>query len=304
MTATEMGWCWRMSLSENFALKGAGAASRNHHAGARSRRRLERSLREFDVRPQRRRRAAGSLSGGNQQKFILGRELHGPPPALVVENPTRGLDVRASRYTFVIDWLDACANGVAIVMHSRISTRLLAIAHRMLVVYAGVVREVPRRRGPGWSSNAWRRVTTADRPHARECQLALLALAMVLGMTPWFSATVAAPGMIAEWSTTPSTSAWLTIAVQLGFVLGTFVSAVLLLSDRFSARRLAAVSSFVVSSRDGDACVAPYWSRASDTPSCCNRCCPRWRLPPGDQRSQRGGGRSGAALPLASWLAH
>jgi MFS family permease len=69
---------------------------------------------------------------------------------------------------------------------------------------------------------------------------------MVLGMTPWFSATVAAPGMMAEWGATPSVSAWLTIAVQLGFVLGTFVSAVLLLSDRLSARRLASGSSFVV----------------------------------------------------------
>src|SRR5678816_2563565 len=69
---------------------------------------------------------------------------------------------------------------------------------------------------------------------------------MVLGMTPWFSATVAAPGMRAEWNTTPSVSAWLTIAVQLGFVLGTFVSAVLLLSDRFSARRLASASSCLV----------------------------------------------------------
>jgi len=77
-------------------------------------------------------------------------------------------------------------------------------------------------------------------------QLALLATAMVLGMTPWFSATVAAPGMIAEWDTAPSVSAWLTIAVQLGFVVGTFASAVLLLSDRFSARRLAAASSGVV----------------------------------------------------------
>jgi len=65
-------------------------------------------------------------------------------------------------------------------------------------------------------------------------------------MTPWFSATVAAPGMRAEWNTTPSVSAWLTLAVQLGFVLGTFVSAVLLLSDRFSARRLASASSCLV----------------------------------------------------------
>ena len=89
-------------------------------------------------------------------------------------------------------------------------------------------------------------MTTPDRARGAPRQLALLALAMVLGMTPWFSATVAAPGMRAEWNTTPSVSAWLTIAVQLGFVLGTFVSAVLLLSDRFSARRLASASSCLV----------------------------------------------------------
>ena len=89
-------------------------------------------------------------------------------------------------------------------------------------------------------------MTTPDCGRGAPRQLAVLALAMVLGMTPWFSATVAAPGMRAEWNTTPSVSAWLTIAVQLGFVLGTFVSAVLLLSDRFSARRLASASSCLV----------------------------------------------------------
>jgi len=77
-------------------------------------------------------------------------------------------------------------------------------------------------------------------------QLGVLALAMVLGMTPWFSASVAAPGMIAEWNAAPNMSAWLTVAVQLGFVLGTFASAMLLLSDRFSARRLATASACLV----------------------------------------------------------
>ena len=68
---------------------------------------------------------------------------------------------------------------------------------------------------------------------------------MILGMTPWFSATVAAPSMIAEWGTGPTSAAWLTIGVQLGFVAGTFVSAVLLLADRVSARRLAAASALL-----------------------------------------------------------
>lgn len=78
-------------------------------------------------------------------------------------------------------------------------------------------------------------------------QLTVLSAAMVLGMTPWFSATVAAPGMIAEWGIGSSMTAWLTIAVQLGFVAGTCISAVLLLSDRFSPRRLATASALVAS---------------------------------------------------------
>jgi MFS family permease len=71
-------------------------------------------------------------------------------------------------------------------------------------------------------------------------QLAWLATAMVLGMVPWFSATVAAPGMTAEWRLSPASIAWVTIAVQLGFVVGTFVSATLLLSDRLRTRYFAA----------------------------------------------------------------
>jgi MFS family permease len=74
---------------------------------------------------------------------------------------------------------------------------------------------------------------------SRARQLALLAAAMVLGMCPWFAATAVAPAVVAEWGRGATTQSWLTMAVQLGFVLGTLVAAVLMLSDRFSARRLA-----------------------------------------------------------------
>jgi MFS family permease len=88
-------------------------------------------------------------------------------------------------------------------------------------------------------------MTSSPRPKEARRQLLALSLAMVLGMTPWFSATVAAPAMIAEWGTGVGTSTWLTMAVQLGFVVGTCVSALLLLSDRLSARRLAGASAAV-----------------------------------------------------------
>jgi len=130
-----------MSLSDNFALRGALTRRgvirwRDIIAATRE------MMREFDVRAENEHVAARILSGGNQQKFILGRELHGSPEAVVVENPTRGLDVGASSYVRQ-QLVDACAKGVAIVVHSTDLDELLAMADRVLVVFAGVVREFP-----------------------------------------------------------------------------------------------------------------------------------------------------------------
>jgi MFS family permease len=69
-------------------------------------------------------------------------------------------------------------------------------------------------------------------------QLAWLSLAMFLGMTLWFSATAANAQIVAEFRLTPAQTAWLTMAVQGGFVIGTLVSAVLNLPDVINARRL------------------------------------------------------------------
>jgi simple sugar transport system ATP-binding protein len=130
-----------MSLAENFALRGAGESGglilwRNVANATRD------TIREFDVRATGPHALAGELSGGNQQKFVLGRELQGPPPALVVENATRGLDVRAAAY--ISDrLLLARSSGVAIMAYSTDLDEVLGIADRMLVVFDGMVREVP-----------------------------------------------------------------------------------------------------------------------------------------------------------------
>jgi MFS family permease len=64
-------------------------------------------------------------------------------------------------------------------------------------------------------------------------------------MAPWFSATVVARAMATDWGVRDGTIRWLTLAVQLGFVIGSLVSAALLLSDRWSPRRLAILASGV-----------------------------------------------------------
>ena len=75
--------------------------------------------------------------------------------------------------------------------------------------------------------------------------LTVLALAELLAMAPWFSASAVAPALVRVWQLSPATTAWLTISVQLGFVAGALVSAALTLADRLSARRLVAGSALI-----------------------------------------------------------
>ncbi len=72
--------------------------------------------------------------------------------------------------------------------------------------------------------------------------LGLLTLAELLALAPWFSAAAVAPLIQTEWRLTAGAAAWLTLAVQLGFVAGTLVSGVLNIPDRFDASRLFALS--------------------------------------------------------------
>ena len=72
--------------------------------------------------------------------------------------------------------------------------------------------------------------------------LALLSLAELLGMSLWFSASAVVPALTNEWNLNPTSAGWLTIAVQLGFVCGTLLSAFLNLPDVISVRYLFAIS--------------------------------------------------------------
>jgi MFS family permease len=72
--------------------------------------------------------------------------------------------------------------------------------------------------------------------------LVLLSLAELFGMSLWFSASAVVPALRVEWALSEATAGWLTIAVQLGFVCGTLLSAVLNLPDVISVRHLFAAS--------------------------------------------------------------
>jgi MFS family permease len=74
--------------------------------------------------------------------------------------------------------------------------------------------------------------------------LVLLSLAELLGMSLWFSAAAVVPALRHEWNLGDASVSWLTIAVQLGFVGGTLLSAFLNLPDVLSVRYLFAASAF------------------------------------------------------------
>lgn len=72
--------------------------------------------------------------------------------------------------------------------------------------------------------------------------LGVLAIAELLGMSLWFAASAVSAGYQQRWALSPSEAAWLTTAVQLGFVVGTALSALFNLADIVAARRLFAWS--------------------------------------------------------------
>jgi simple sugar transport system ATP-binding protein len=96
--------------------------------------RLARAVVErFDVRPRSVGLAAGLLSGGNQQKLLVGRELEREPSVIVAHGPTRGLDLAAAA-AIRADLVSAAREGAAVVVISADLDELLSISTRILVL--------------------------------------------------------------------------------------------------------------------------------------------------------------------------
>ena len=80
----------------------------------------------------------GSLSGGNQQKVILGRELSSPKPLIVLDQPTRGLDVGSIEFVHS-QILEARANDRAVLLVSADLDELRRMCDRIVVLYRGTI---------------------------------------------------------------------------------------------------------------------------------------------------------------------
>ena len=101
----------------------------------------ERAQKEYQIKAIDGDESARALSGGNQQKVILAREIDGEPAVLIANQPTRGLDVGAAEYVRS-KLLDARNQGAAVLVVSADLEELLQISDRIAVIYGGEIMGV------------------------------------------------------------------------------------------------------------------------------------------------------------------
>jgi simple sugar transport system ATP-binding protein len=134
------------SLAENLALHDYDHPPSSRFGWLYPRRLVERAatlIREFDVRGGGPQTLAGGLSGGNQQKVILAREIDRNPKVLIAAQPTRGLDVGAIEFVHrrLVGERD---EGRAVLLVSLELEEILSLSDRILVIYEGrIVGEFP-----------------------------------------------------------------------------------------------------------------------------------------------------------------
>ena len=129
------------SIAENIALHDYRAAPASRFGWLFPRRLVERAralIREFDVRGGGPTTRAGGLSGGNQQKVVLAREIDRDPRVLIAAQPTRGLDVGAIEFVHrrLIEERD---EGRAILLVSLELDEVLSLSDRVLVMFEGEI---------------------------------------------------------------------------------------------------------------------------------------------------------------------
>jgi len=135
----EQGLLLMRSVTENASLSSLRRFSRFGLMRRRAERRaVEQMLGRVDVRAPSPAAAAGTLSGGNQQKLLFARMLLCGPRVLVADEPTRGVDVGAKRALY--DLLTTLASdGLGVLLISSDVEEILGLAHRVLVMRTGKI---------------------------------------------------------------------------------------------------------------------------------------------------------------------
>jgi len=99
---------------------------------------LSKAISEFDVRAPTREVPVGNLSGGNQQKLLLAKTMLAEPDIVIIDEPTRGIDIGTKQqiYEFI---QKLAASGKSIIMISSEMSEIIGLSHRVVVMRSGRV---------------------------------------------------------------------------------------------------------------------------------------------------------------------
>ena len=142
----KMGLIGNMTVKDNIVLKSTDTPRFSSARGFCLKKRAIRAYAEemkekYDIRCTSVEQEARNLSGGNQQKVILARELEGKPDLLVAVHPTRGLDIGATR--FIHDTMvEAREKGCGVLLISADFDEILEVSDRIVVMFEGQVMGV------------------------------------------------------------------------------------------------------------------------------------------------------------------
>ena len=127
------------SIAENIELANLGKVSKSSVLSAKKGTELvKRGISEFRIKCFGPEHECGNLSGGNQQKVVLAKWIYTDPKILILDEPTRGVDIGAKKEIYsVINEL--AAKGVAVIMVSSELPEVLGMSDRIMVVHEGKV---------------------------------------------------------------------------------------------------------------------------------------------------------------------
>ena len=131
------------SIEENISLANLGKVSGKNHVLSNSAEDalVKKGIEEFHIRCFGPSHECGNLSGGNQQKVVLAKWIYTEPKILILDEPTRGVDIGAKKEIYsVIN--EMAAKGVAIIMVSSELPEVLGMSDRIMVVREGEVRGI------------------------------------------------------------------------------------------------------------------------------------------------------------------
>jgi ribose transport system ATP-binding protein len=129
----------RLSLQDNLTLMDLDRHARPWLDPRSERRALQQAVADFGIRTGSLDGAAGALSGGNQQKLAMAKVLQPDPRVVVLDEPTRGVDVGAKRdIYFLVQRLAAQGRGVVVISSELME--LIGLCHRVVVMRAGAVQ--------------------------------------------------------------------------------------------------------------------------------------------------------------------